>query len=56
MDPLTKKPKSGEMELEKTTSSTFTEGWVPQPTFKFFDPELFLYKRNVVTKVEQRLN
>jgi hypothetical protein len=31
------------------------EGWGHPPTFKIFDPELFLSKRNVETKMEQRL-
>lgn len=32
------------------------EEWSRTPKFKFFDPELFLSKRNVGTKIEQRLN
>jgi hypothetical protein len=56
---LAKMLNSGEIETEETTSSRQTgspvEGWDHQPTFKMFDPELFLSKRNVGTKMEQRL-
>ena len=31
------------------------EEWGHQPTFKFFDPKLFLTKTNAWTKMEQRL-
>jgi hypothetical protein len=40
-------PNSGEMEPEETTSRT---GMGHQRIFKFFDPELFLTKRNSGTK------
>jgi hypothetical protein len=50
---------SGEMEPEETNSNSWTgpplKGWEHQPTFKIFDPELFLSKRNSGTKMEQRL-
>jgi hypothetical protein len=34
----------------------FMERWEHQPTFKIFDPKLFLSKRNAGTKMMQRLN
>jgi hypothetical protein len=50
---------SGEMEPEEPTSSRQTgppvEVWQHQPTFKTFDSDLFLSKRNVETKMEWRL-
>ena len=55
---LAKMPNSGEMEPEETTSNRWkelpVEGWGHSPTFKIFDPELLLSKRNAVTKVEQK--
>ena len=56
---LAKMPNSGEMELEKATSSRQTwptieaRGYLP--IFKFFNPELFLSKENAGIKMEQRL-
>jgi hypothetical protein len=56
---LNKMPNSGEIEPEETTSSSQTglsvERWRHQHTFKIFNPELFLSKRNAGTKMEQRL-
>jgi hypothetical protein len=56
---LSEMPNSGEMEPEETTSRIYTgspvESWGYLPSFKIFDPELFLSKRNTGTKMEQRL-
>jgi hypothetical protein len=45
------------MEPEETISSRKTEapgdGWGHQPTFKIFDPEFFLLKKNVGTKLSR---
>ena len=44
---LVEMPKSGEMKHVETISSCYkgppVEGWGHQPTFKFFDLELFLF-------------
>ena len=57
--PALKMPKGGEMEHEETTSSSelwpTVEGSGHHAILKMFDPELFLSKRNAVTKMEQRL-
>ena len=56
---LAEMPNSGEMKLEGTPpvdrhSPQLRQGAM-YPSSKFFDPELFLSKRNAGTKMEQRL-
>jgi hypothetical protein len=54
---LDEMPYSGERELVEPTSSRKTghqvEGWGCHPTVKNSDPELFLSKRTVGTKMEK---